>query len=176
MLKRLYALSEATGEACSAERADIYVQSLSDLDPVKLLAVLEGMIKTHRFFPKIPEIRELVIGHPGEEAWQSIAARVSGWRDRMELESDAIYSGFSCGREVAKFDLSGLDGAARIALARLGGPRALACANPAHLPLIKKDFVSEYRAVVVEHPHLLSETPQTLAGLLEGFKPKGFKQ
>lgn len=176
ILKRLYALSESTGEACSVERADIYIQSLSDLDHGKLLIALESMIKTARFFPKIPDIREAVIGHPGDDAWQKMVARVDGWRDRLELEADAVYSGFSCGREISKFDVSGLDPVARLALTRLGGPRALACANPAHLPLIRKDFLSEYRAIVVEHPHLLMEAPQTIAGLLEEFKPKGFKQ
>lgn len=153
--KRLYALSEATGEACSAERADIYTQALADLEPEKLMAVLESMLQTAKWFPKIPEIREAVLGNAGEKSWEIIASRVNGWRDRMQFSDDVVASGFSCGREIATFDLSGLDPVAKLTLRRLGGARSLACANPAHLPLIKKDFVEGYKAVVIEHPHLL---------------------
>lgn len=154
--KRLYALSEATGEACSAERADIYAQALADLDARKLIAALESMLKTAKWFPKIPEIREAVLGDDGEKAWEIIASRVNSWRDRMQFADEVLANGFSCGREIAKFDLSGLDQAAQLTLRRMGGVRAIACANPAHLGLIRKDFVADYKAVVVEHPHLLS--------------------
>lgn len=173
--KRLYALSEATGEACSAERADIYTQALADLDPRNLMAVLETMLKTAKWFPKIPEIREAVLGDAGEKSWEIIASRVDAWRDRAQFADDVLASGFSCGRNIATFDLSGLDEVAKLTLRRLGGARSLACANPAHLPLIRKDFVAGYKAVVIEHPHLLEagDDAQILKQLVAAGENKG---
>lgn len=169
--KRLYALSEATGEVCSPERADIYIQALSDLEADKVLLVLEKMLNTARFFPKIPDIREAVLGAPGSPAnlqWETISKHLDGWRSALETERDAFAAGFSCG--AATFSLNGLDEPSKLTLRRLGGPRAVASANPAHLPLLKKQFIEEYTAVVREHPHLLGADTVKIPILSDGSK------
>jgi hypothetical protein len=166
--RRLIALAEAVGETCSPQRLDLYLQALANLDFLKLKANLEGMLNTARWFPKIPEIREAVLGGPDRdaaEAWERIARMIPQWWSALELECDALGSGFTCG--TASFDLP--DGQVlRQCLLRLGGPRALAAMNPAHLNLMRKDFITEYSSLQKEHPELLlSEGNPKLRGLLK---------
>ena len=174
MGKRLIALAEAVGETCSPQRLDLYLQALADLDFLKLKACLEGMLNTARWFPKIPEIREAVLGGPDRdaaEAWEKIARIIPQWRSALELECDALGSGFTCG--TASFDLP--DGQVlRQCLLRLGGPRALAAMNPAHLNLLRKDFVTEYCNLQREHPELLTlnEVNPQVRGLLKSLGDK----
>ena len=56
--KRLYALAEALGESLDEKRVDIYFQALADTPYVTLIHYLEKSIRTCKWFPKIPEIRE----------------------------------------------------------------------------------------------------------------------
>ena len=156
--KRLVALAEATSETCSMERIALYLQTLCDLPFAKVCEVLESMLTTARWFPKIPDIREAVLGGPNQdaaEAWEKITRLIPRWRMALENECDTQASGFTCG--TATFDLPD-DPVLRRALLRMGGARAMACMNPANLNLVKKDFISEYSNLKKEHPELLEIT------------------
>lgn len=156
--KRLLAIAEAVGEKFSAERLDIYLQAFSDLPFERITHALESMIMTTRWFPKIPDVREAVLGGPHDlenSAWDKIVKKIEDWKSAIECEADAVYSGFSCARGMATFDLRDLNPYEKLALTRLGGPRSLASANPAYIPLLKKQFVEEYSYVRKEHAHLL---------------------
>jgi hypothetical protein len=59
---RLNALAVAVEVSLTPERISLYLHALSDLPPEKVAAALESMVKTSRFFPKIVEIREAVLG------------------------------------------------------------------------------------------------------------------
>lgn len=177
ILKRLFAISEAIGERFSAERADIYLQRLEDLPFERLIEELTGMLDTCRWFPKIPEIREAVLGNPlsedAEREWAVIAQSIDHWQDQMEFESDCYASGFSCGAQA--LSTKGLSEPARMVLTRLGGPRAVAATNPAFIMKLKDRFVEEYKHVVKEHPHLREIEGTGFAGLLksmDGDEPK----
>ncbi len=152
---RLLALAEATKETCSPQRLDLYMQTLCDLDFTKVARVLESMLSTARWFPKIPDIREAILGSPvkeAEEAWEEISRLIPRWRSELEFEWDAQASGFSCGS--ASFDLPD-DPVLNRALMRLGGARAMACMNPANLNLLKRDFIMEFSSIKKEHPEML---------------------
>lgn len=175
--RSLYRLALALGKEIEPDRIEMYVKALSDLPSGEVSKAIEGMILTERFFPSVAEIRELVSPSNGSQQWDSLASRISSWQDRLQLASDAAYSGFDCFNNIAKFDMSGLDSVARMVVRRLGGPEAIALANPAHLPLLRKDFVEEYNHIRKEHPHLLLEEGKNqFQKLLASPDEKGLKQ
>jgi hypothetical protein len=177
-MKRLYALSEATNEPLTDARLKIYVEALADLPYDELRAALEGMIKTCAWFPKIPEIREAVIGNPEQAEidaqWQQIASRIESWSNTMADEADCYASGFSCYNPT--LSMKGLSELAKLVLARLGGPRAVAASDSQYLPLLKKQFTEEYKHVLQEHPHLKQLESSPLAGFLKSMDGEETKQ
>lgn len=162
-------------QTVSREKLAIYAENLQDLDAESLSLACASAAKSCKFFPTVAHIREHAEKRAGHDApnlaWDKIVKKIEGWRYALENEADAVYSGFSCARGMATFDVGDLDAAARLALTRLGGPRSLACANPSHIPLLKKQFVEEYSSVRIEHPHLLdSAFPEVVKQLAEKLK------
>jgi hypothetical protein len=74
------------GENLTPERLDVYYQALSDLPGEDVTAALEKLLFTSKWFPKIPEIRELIEGKlediaeaEAEAAWQRVLQFANGW-------------------------------------------------------------------------------------------------
>jgi hypothetical protein len=129
------------------------------LDSTKVSRVLEEMLTTARWFPKIPDIREAVLGNPNqdaEEAWEEIAGLIPVWRSSLQFEWDAQASGFTCGTAALHIPD---DPVLKRALVRLGGARALACMNPSNLNLVRRDFIAEFSSIKKEHPEMI-ELPE----------------
>lgn len=152
--KWLLVLAEALAENIKPERIDIYLEDLSDLSPAAVCAVLKRMRKTARWFPKIPDIREAVLGKPqspaevetemANQAWEQISMLLPSWRNKLEMEADCLASGFSCYR--AELEIPN-DPVIKNAVRRLGGARAIASTQDRNLSFVRKDFIEAHRQV-----------------------------
>lgn len=56
----LATLSDMYGSPMSENQIDLYIEALSDIDPITLHAGIIELIKTSKWMPKISEIREAV--------------------------------------------------------------------------------------------------------------------
>lgn len=81
---RLAALASATGETITPDRSDIYLQSLEDLPYEGLLGAISGMLLESRWFPKIPEIREAVLGKQPDAKAIAVAEAEASWLRVLE--------------------------------------------------------------------------------------------
>ncbi|MGA2630218.1 MAG: hypothetical protein ABSG54_08365 [Terriglobia bacterium] len=138
---RLWALAEALDIQLTDRRLELYLEALSDLPFGVLRCSLEAMLKTSKFFPRIPEIREAVLGplasavdaelEGAENAWQHVLAYVDRWHPDIGPFRDAPAL---CGREIQAMRHVG--GVYRIWLEQDGGPG---------LPFLRKDFIAAWR-------------------------------
>jgi len=97
--KRLVALAEAVGETLTENRTDLYLQALADLPFRELADCLAALISESRWFPKIPDIRDRVLGPvpekkllddaQAEAAWERVLAFVNRWHPDVGAFRDA---------------------------------------------------------------------------------------
>lgn len=142
----------ATGENVSAERMDLYYQALVDLPAERVTEALESLLFTAKWFPKIPEIRELIEGNPeelreaeGEAAWQAVLEYANGWHPDIGLMSDATIRRLTNRQDIA---LRACGGLYRLWAEQSGGPG---------LPFMHKDFLKAYRVSEHVEDFLLSD-------------------
>jgi len=95
VMQALYALAEATNEPLTKPRLKVYLEALADLEFEGLMRALESLVLTSRWFPKIPEIREAVLGKPldpktlegveCELAWEHVTHYCRKWHPDIEF-------------------------------------------------------------------------------------------
>lgn len=133
-------LAEATGENLSRARIDIYLQCLSDLDAVRLHAALESALMDCKWFPKIPEIRVMVLGSPKENAVVHDALADRAW-NTVVLYCDRWHPDIG-----AYADAPRLTSREEYALRQVGGPLVVQEHFGANaLQFIRRDFIGIWK-------------------------------
>lgn len=142
---RLVALAEAVGESLTENRVDLYLQALADLPFEELAACLEKLILEARWFPKIPDIREKVLGPAqdkklladaeAETAWENVLHFVDKWHPDIGALRDAP-------------SLSELE---RRALNIIGGPAQVQNQfdGGRGMPFLRRDFIAAFQRLRV---------------------------
>jgi hypothetical protein len=93
--KALGTLAVVLGEDISGDRLEAYLAVLDDLNGAAIERAVGALAKTARFFPKPAEIRELIVGAPGDtalKAWTDLqcAYRRAGYWTSVLFEDGAI--------------------------------------------------------------------------------------
>lgn len=143
-MKRLYALAEALGETLTPKRIDLYLQCLSDIDGEKVNAALESALLTCKWFPKIAEIREMVMGNPvvaddaeADTAWANVIRYVDNWHPDIGAYGPGLTS-----RE-------------QYALRVIGGPLVVQDNfGGKSLQFLRRDFIAIWKRAFVADEHL----------------------
>jgi hypothetical protein len=117
----LTTLALAVGEVVAPERLRLYADKLQDLPVGKLYEVLDRMAQTERWFPKIPDIREAVLGYSESVSDQTETEAELSWQkildcsDKPEEEQSTIVD------QPARFALNSIGGLRRLQLITLEG-------------------------------------------------------
>jgi hypothetical protein len=119
---------------------DVYYQALSDLPMGAVNVALEQLLRTAKWFPKIPEIRELIEGKPediadaeAEAAWQRALEYVNHWHPDVGVMSDATIRRLRRRDQIA---LGACGGVYRLWEEQDGGPG---------LPFMRRDFIKTWK-------------------------------
>jgi hypothetical protein len=141
IIKRLYALAEATGDTLTPKRIDLYLQCLADLDAEKVTAALDGALLSCKWFPKIPEIRDIVLGPvpekkllddaEAEAAWEKVLNFVDRWHPDIGAFRDAPLLS-----ELEQRALNTVGGPAQVQ-DQVGGGKGL--------PFLHRDFLAAFQ-------------------------------
>lgn len=89
--------AECLGEAVSMTRAMLYFEALADLPVEAVVAALAACRRTQRFFPKPSELREAVVGTPGDaavQAWARLlwAVEAVGTGESVDFADPALHA------------------------------------------------------------------------------------
>lgn len=147
--KRLIALAEAVGETLTENRVDLYLQALAGLPFRELVGCLEAFILEARWFPKIPDIRDRVLGPvpdkkllsdaEAEVAWEKVLNFVDKWHPDIGALQDAPLL-----TELERRALYSIGGPAQVQGQFEGGPG---------MPFLHRDFIAAFQRL------RLAETP-----------------
>lgn len=152
---RLAAIAEATGENLSPKRIDLYLQALSDLAYEKLIDALSLMVTTCEWFPKIPHIREAVLGKQkdnedaeAEAAWLRVLAYANLWHPDI-----GVMTGCPKINQREKRSLEFAGGIYKLWTLQDDAPQ--------ELDFMRKAFIESYkRSELVDHALALAEFPK----------------
>ena len=145
----LYAVAQAVGESLNEDRVDLYLQALADLPFEPLAECLKALIIESRWFPKIPDIREKVLGAAPEKKLTREAEAEAGW-ERVLHFADHWHPDIGALRGAPK-----LTERERRALTIIGGPEQVQNQfnGGQGMPFLHRDFLAAYgRLGLIEEP------------------------